>query len=152
MYRRMCPAWLILVSKGFLGKPNRVVSLVTMSLAESATKGTFRGINGRFLGINVKGKLTILELWFIELQRFHNSIIHPARCAGGCLFTLAPHWVLARFFCLCMVWSVDPLLIRICCKKLVELELGSVVDDCKCFKGLEYSPHLVGGCPGWKGQ
>jgi hypothetical protein len=36
-------------------KPNRV-SLVTMSLAESATKGTFHGINGRFLGINVKGK------------------------------------------------------------------------------------------------
>ncbi len=29
---------------------------------------------------------------------------------------------------------VDPLLIIICCKKLVGLELGSVVDDCKCFK------------------
>jgi hypothetical protein len=98
MYHRMCPAWLILVSKGFLGKPKRVVSLITMSLAESAIKGTFRGINGRFLGINVKGKLTILELWFIELQSFHNSIIHSAWCAGGCLFTLAPHWVLARFF------------------------------------------------------
>ncbi len=47
-----------------------------------------------------------------------------------------------------MVWSVDPLLlIKICCKKLVELELGSVVwmIVSKCFKGLEYSPHLVDG-------
>jgi hypothetical protein len=64
MYQRMCSAWLILPHKGFLGKPSRV-SLVTVSLAESATKGTFHGINGRFLGINVKRKLTIVQLWFI---------------------------------------------------------------------------------------
>jgi hypothetical protein len=132
MYQRMCPSWLILLLKGFLGKPSRV-SLVTMTLAESATKGTFRGINGRFLGINVKGKLTILQLWFIELQRLHNSIIHPAWCAGGYLFTLAPHWVLARILlvhCLESGSSLNNML-----RRLVGLELGSVVDDCKCFKG-----------------
>lgn len=117
MYHRMRPAWLILVSKGFLGKPNRVVSLVTMSLAESAIKGTFHGINGRFLGINVKGKLTILQLCFIELQRFHNSIIH----CWWVLVHTGPTLGASQVFCLSMVWSVDPLLIIICCKKLVEL-------------------------------
>lgn len=74
----------------------------------------------------------VMVHWVTKLPQApqaYQHIIHSAWCAGGCLFTLAPHWVLARFFCLCMVWSVDPLLIRICCKKLVELELGSVVDD-----------------------
>lgn len=84
------------------------------------------------------------------------QLYHPScKVCWWVLVHTGPTLGASQVFCLCMVWSVDPLLIIIiCCKKLVELELGSGwwMIDCKCFKGLEYSPHLVGGCPGWKGQ